>query len=726
MTWIRWLLVLALLVIVAPTACVVTYGALLWHNGRTGAPAVEGTPTPLARASNAMSDESVRQRGARSTVGRGDQSQILFGDLHVHTRYSADSHLQAVRIRARDTASPPSDACDFARFCSQLDFWSLNDHAESLTPALWQKSVEAVRQCNAVSGDALDPDLVSFLGWEWSHASPTDAGAHYGHKNVILRDTEPGAIPTRPIASSSGAPLLFILMGAIAPLTAGGFEPWSSFHRYSLETLEVPDCPEGVPVRELPEDCRESASDPQTLFSKLADWGFPALVIPHGLSWGMTNPAHANLQNQLAQHQARWQPLLEVYSGHGNSEVYRAFERPRRDASGQWICPAGGEGVTLCCEKAAELVRARCADPESAACAEDIQSAQQRAGELSVRYGSPVDAVPGTRIEEWGSCGQLEGSFLPAYGYRPRQSAQYAYALGSSEGQATDARYRFGLIGSSDNHRSRPGTGYREFEREIMTDGVGYPIPDDWVDQRSTSYYYTGGLAAVHAPARDRRAIFAALEARHVYGTSGERILLWFDLVTANGERRPMGSEVVQDTDPVFEVRAVGAFEQGPGCPDHVHAALPPERIASLCRGECYNPSDERKPITRIEVVRIRPQRSPDEPIRPLVEDPWQVLECPGDPAGCVVRFSDPDFVRQARETVYYVRAIQAPSSAVNGDPLRCERDSQGQCVRTRPCATLASGLPDDCLAPVEERAWSSPIFVDPDARLEGPLSGVP
>ena len=76
-------------------------------------------------------------------------------------------------------------------------------------------------------------------------------------------------------------------------------------------------------------------------------------------------------------------------------------------------------------------------------------------------------------------------------------------------------------------------------------------------------------------------------------------------------------------------------------------------------------------------------------------------------------QFSDEDFVGDARETVYYVRAIQAPSLAVNGDPLQCDRDDAGRCIRTRPCGTLASGLPDDCLAPVEERAWSSPIFAD-------------
>ena len=34
-------------------------------------------------------------------------------------------------------------------------------------------------------------------------------------------------------------------------------------------------------------------------------------------------------------------------------------------------------------------------------------------------------------------------------------------------------------------------------------------------------------------------------------------------------------------------------------------SALSPERMAKLCHNECDNPSDERKLITRIEVVRI-------------------------------------------------------------------------------------------------------------------------
>ena len=96
-------------------------------------------------------------------------------------------------------AHPIADACDYARYCSGLDFWSINDHAESITPARWQETQDAIRQCNAIAGDPQNPDMVSFLGWEWTQIGDTPEN-HYGHKNVVLRDTEADKVPRRPIA----------------------------------------------------------------------------------------------------------------------------------------------------------------------------------------------------------------------------------------------------------------------------------------------------------------------------------------------------------------------------------------------------------------------------------------------------------------------------------------------------------------------------------------------
>jgi hypothetical protein len=165
---------------------------------------------------------------------------------------------------------------------------------------------------------------------------------------------------------------------------------------------------------------------------------------------------------------------------------------------------------------------------------------------------------------------------------------------------------------------------------------------------------------------------------------------------------------------PAFEVRAVGARKQKPGCPEYSEKALTPERLEHLCRGECFNPSDERKLVTRIEVVRIRPQATPGEDVSTLIEDPWQVFACPPDPNGCTVRFDDPEHESAARDALYYVRAIEEPSKAVNGGELRCSYDGDGNCVEVKPCwGDYRTPADDDCLAMVEERAWSSPIYVD-------------
>jgi hypothetical protein len=233
--------------------------------------------------------------------------------------------------------------------------------------------------------------------------------------------------------------------------------------------------------------------------------------------------------------------------------------------------------------------------------------------------------------------------------------------------------------------------------------------------ERIMSFFFTGGLVAVHADGRNRASIWNALSRREVYGTSGPRILLWFDLLNppgTAGETLPMGSDVELAGVPVFRVRAVGSFEQKPGCPEDSVRALAPDRLARLCGGECYHPSDARRAITRIEVVRIRPRLRQDEPLAPLIDDPWRSFPCEADAAGCEITFSDVDFPTAGRDTVYYARAIEAPSRAVNGAQLGCEVDARGRCQRVTDCGN-ERGPGDDCLAEIEERAWSSPIFVD-------------
>jgi len=174
-----------------------------------------------------------------------------------------------------------------------------------------------------------------------------------------------------------------------------------------------------------------------------------------------------------------------------------------------------------------------------------------------------------------------------------------------------------------------------------------------------------------------------------------------------------MGSTTQRASLPRFRVRAAGSFAQQPGCPEFSRDALGPDRLDAICQGECYNPGDQRRPISRIEVVRIRPQAYEGEPLDDLVEDPWRTFPCPADGSGCVIEFADNDFVSNRRDTVYYARAIEAPDLLIHGqNPLGCRYDESGTCVAIDPCGALSPSS-DDCLSEAEPRAWSSPIYLN-------------
>ena len=184
----RIFLVLSL-VVLAAVGVVISLGAgWFGSNENAGTPRAERVPQIV------LDERLLRQQRVTDPVAK----QILFGDLHVHTTFSYDAFVSSLPIAGGDIGPHTvADACDFARYCSALDFWSVNDHAEQITPRMWRETVETVNQCNALAGSASNPDLVTFLGWEWTQTGPT-AARHFGHKNVILKDMQ--TIPERPRA----------------------------------------------------------------------------------------------------------------------------------------------------------------------------------------------------------------------------------------------------------------------------------------------------------------------------------------------------------------------------------------------------------------------------------------------------------------------------------------------------------------------------------------------
>lgn len=721
------------------------------HGYWQGDPFAPGTVGTIKTPQATIDKRSASQSEVKKKLGVDTPKQILFGDMHVHSTYSVDAfRFSLPLIQGARGAFPPADACDYARYISQLDFYWITDHAEAYTPQHWKDSVEAVRQCNAVSGDPNNPDLVAFVGWEWTQMGTT-AKDHYGHHNVFFRDTEADKIPSRPIGAAGQATTA--LRGQLGRLGAKIMQADSTNHSYYQafgkfirEMGSTPNCQEGVNSRALPADCFETAAIPGELFKKLDDWGFDTMVVPHGSTWGIYTPPDSSWDVQLVKkdHDAEKVKLIEVYSGHGNSENYRNFRARQHDTNGNPVCPEPQVNYLPACWQAGEIIRQRCeaSDMDDAEC--DKRAAEARRNFVQVDTIGGWRTIPGAEVADWLDAGQARDMFLPAFNYRPLKSVQYGLAIRNFEDPQEPLRYKWGFISSTDTHTARPGHGFKQYDRKNATETFGerneywrqliggkpeYPAPRSVSIEklsaalltasefeRLSSFWTLGGIVAVHAEGRNREAIWDALKRKEVYGTSGPRILLWFDLLNGKDKEGkdavvPMGGEVVMSQTPKFRVRAVGSFKQKPGCPDWVKEALAAKRLAKLASGECYNPSDERYAIDRIEVVRIRPQNAPTESVDNLIEDNWKIFTCDRAQAGCSAEFDDPDF---SRDTVYYVRAIEEETPTVNGKNLRTTFDEKGNAIAVTPCyGDYRTEERDDCLGMANQRAWSSPIYVD-------------
>ena len=484
----------------------------------------------------------------------------------------------------------------------------------------------------------------------------------------------------------------------------------------------MPNCPEGVRAPELSPDCYESATTPHDLFRKLHEWNVDALVIPHGNTWDSTRPRDHVGQAAEAR-PARSRPADDHRGGVGTRKLggyategdpLRRGRAPSAPSHGRTIAEllARGSARRGAAARRAAMPRSarrarRTLDCGTPTWGSLVTSCSRRRRHRLLDAGSVATAHPGVQLAR--RIGTVRPRHLqPDDPEHPARSA-LAYRLERQPPRPARDRLQ-GVRPARTSDRAGPatrsGASVSMDGRKASTWAYDLNIQRTrrrqqripaWAvaleAERQASFFLTGGLAAVHAEGRSRDEVWKALRRREVYGTSGDRILLWFNLLNGS-ESTPlaMGGATRMSDVPRFEVRAVGAFKQKPGCPDYSVRALAPDRLEKLCRGECYNPSDERKLITRIEVVRIRPQRTPGEPVRNLIDDPWRRLPRPPSQSGCSVQFED-DSSPPQRDTLYYVRA-RSRSQAVNGGQLRCDRDEKGSaCASTRVTATTDAGL---------------------------------
>jgi len=590
----------------AVLALVVILGAGYWFGAQRGWLGRDNPPGEVNASALPAEAITARDSATRAIAGSSDSNVILFGDFHVHTTYSADAFQGSLPILGGTGLHPIAEACDFARYCSALDFWASTDHAESITPKRWQQIKDTVRSCQKVSSNGDTPDLVSFIGFEWTQVGVTPE-QHYGHQNVVFRDLDDDKVSARAIAATGigGESAMRRMARPISPLVPAADFPnrqlYFDYNRLISTLRDTPSCDSVTPSDQLPGSCMEFAPTPGALVRKLVDeQKLAPLIIPHGTSWGMYTPAGSNWYKTLKpENRPEQLSIVEIHSGHGNSEEFRAWEEVSIDSSGRQTCPRPVSTYLPSCWRAGEIIRERCttAGLKVDECEKRAAAARQNYVDMSIAGHL---TVPGARAADWLDAGQCTDCFLPAFNYRPKKSVQAGLAathFDDKTGQMT--RFNWGFISSSDNHRARPGTGYKQYDRRSNTEAGGpaseallnQMMPqEDWDDEnpqprsipqdqllelpglrlveyeRRGSFLRAGGLAAVHAAGRSREEIWNALQRRETYGTSGQKILLWFSATDAKGTRLAMGSSASTKASPTFTVKAAGAFKQKPGC----------------------------------------------------------------------------------------------------------------------------------------------------------------
>ena len=162
------------------------------------------------------------------------------------------------------------------------------------------------------------------------------------------------------------------------PLVAD-FPPESidfDFLKFRDESYSIPFCDQEI---EEAKECKERAGTPKELFSRIDELGLEAIVIPHGTTWGIHSPPNSKLSSQLSNenHDPEKQRLIEVYSGHGNSEIYKDFKHTEEILDGTFTCPSPTDDFEPCCWRAGEIVNSQCIENTGEPCEEEAQKIRQ-------------------------------------------------------------------------------------------------------------------------------------------------------------------------------------------------------------------------------------------------------------------------------------------------------------------------------------------------------------
>jgi hypothetical protein len=630
-----------------------------------GAPAEDVRPYEISEEREACSDFDPLRRP-------------FFGDTHVHTAFSFDASTQDTRNTPRDAyrfakgervGLQPFDAKGVALRSAQLDrpldFTMVSDHAELLGE---------VRACTTEGAPGYDSDYC----WIYQNLRPM-ALLPLAIRSMVLKQRfnfcgENGQFCEQNARGAwrdirDAAEEAYDRSAACSFTSFVGYEFTASsgaaqnLHRNVVFRNEkVPDLPPSWVET-------NSAYDLWKTLEKVCIQALPgcdALTIPHnsnisgpGLMFATAKlrgeaDADGVVTREEALARQRWEPLVEIMQHKGDSE-----------------CLLGG-------------------DTTDEACGFEKLAYDNFAG---------VSRFSAARV---GQIGAAKRSAMVREALKKGLTQQQSLGVNS---------LKYGIIASTDTHLGTPGL-VKESDPKghggaglAAGTGVSAGLPDN-------PEFNPGGLAVLWAEENTRDSLFAAMQRREAYGTSGTRPTLRFfggwdyaaDLCesadfAAQGYAAgvPMGGDLAQPAaggrGPVFAVSAL----QDPG--SDASPGTPLQRI-QIVKG--WADADG---TTHERVYDVAGGENGAS-----VDTRTCERSGAGAPSLCSV-WRDPSF-DAALPAFYYVRVLENPSC----------RWSQHLCVAAGvDCSdpeTFTPGLAP-CCAPehrptIQERAWSSPIWYTP------------
>lgn len=622
--------------------------------------------------------------------------QPLFGDLHIHTRYSFDSYLSGQRngpedayryAKGQSIMLPGADNTQKirAQIDRPLDFAAVTDHAEFLG------------QIGACS----DPQWG--LGYWWPHCALTRAS------NIWLQliaatgwttlggqnDDEPevsGACWFSDCDTAERSIWSEIQAAAAAHNDTSEDCSFTTFVAYEYtDAAQQKNMHRNVIFRnEAVTDLPISNYDTEQTFTGLwaqlkaqcleADNDCDVLAIPHNsnLSGGrmFRDPeSESELRNRRL-----LEPLVEIVQHKGASEC--RYDRLR------------GAGV--------DTIDESC-DFEQIA-ADNLHMLGSVNGKMRSERGEVVN------IENYARRNML------------RNTLKDGLKLSATFGENP---FQFGFIGSTDTHSATAGAA-QEF------DYVGHLGRRDSEYRNVQDHFFSnpGGLAVVWAEENTRDAIFDAMQRRETYATSGTRPLVRFfagefntDICSspnlaseAYAHGVPMGSVITQASD---QLRFLVAAQQDNGTAQH--PGNPIERL-QIVKGWV-----DELGVTQEHVFDVAGEKVNGSGVDPN--------SCAPTAAGasqlCRV-WQDPSF-DPTQKAFYYVRVLETPScrwstlqcqaAGVNPFSESCATQAQSANVFAQRELGASGPVYDKCCisaaespfySPViQERAWTSPIWIE-------------